>query len=238
MAFRFNSFVEHDRQKPNVGWSYFALCLVFVLAGGCQRGVPAATDTLEAYRQALVENDSKAAYDLLAPSTQKELSYSEFKVSWDSSALERKTQANHLRDIFQDGSEKAHVTSHQRYLATLTREKNKWRVDSPYPTPLGAKTPKDAIARFAIRLEQSDAALILALFSETKRLPLEREYASFLSGLSESLKWDKSEYPVNDSRVDYRFATTFRRYKIILVKQELLGWLIDDIVILPTLREP
>jgi hypothetical protein len=198
------------------------LALYIVSLGACVAAKPVAVSpqtTLSLYRDALVRDDAKAAYGLLAKALQQELPYDQFVQQWQDTKEERAAQAGKLRLAITTsqpaGSDRdlapgqsalsthAVVTLPQGTQLTLepsapTRAKAKagaWTIVDPDLQIIRAATPQAALRLLLAAAEQRNYPALLRLLTTGERQSLEAELQERIERLRTSLEHSQSTPP-------------------------------------------
>ena len=217
------------------------LVVVCVLAA-CARSPrgpssPAATG-VRAYLAALKSNDARGAYNLLASSTRKQISFDDFAIQWKQSEKERQWQITVIEESLKGNpdnpvGERARVTFSDGKVVPLERDGNRWLLESELVSRSRAKRPRDAIRVFADALSSRDVGALLGVLTQRRREGLMKQIGGFVSGLERRVNDKMDEYP---DRAELRWDENGIRYRIVL-KREDDEWRVDDIYIRPAPKD-
>lgn len=142
------------------------LCLgMFASACGGLRSRPEAVR--DAYQSALADDDADAAYDLLSPAAQAEISRADFKTMWEEAKGQRKRQQEQLDELSKDERKPvmfATTTHGQDKILYWAHVDGHYRIVSGLPGLPDRSTPRAALLGFvsaasADRLETLSAYL-------------------------------------------------------------------------------
>ena len=216
------------------------LVLAVCVLVGCTRAPrgpssPASTG-VRAYLAALKSNDARAAYNLLASSTRRQISFDDFAIQWKQSEKERQWQIRTLEESLKgnpDVGERARVTFKDGKVVALERDGQRWLLESELVSRSRAKRPRDAIRVFADALESRDVGALLGVLTQRRREGLMKQIGGFVSGLERRVNDKMDEYP---DRAELRWDENGIRYRIVL-KREDDEWRVDDIYIRPAPKE-
>lgn len=156
-------------------------------SAGCgARAHTGATDpsvTVKAWRQAIGNDDPKAAYTLLAPALQKQMPYPEFERKWRESQAERARQAKALAVDPDAAGTTAEVALDGGKSAVLRREGNFWRFDVPLVAQTRAQTPQEALRLFGSAIEERNFFMVMRLLTPGRKEGLGNLIDGFVGGL-------------------------------------------------------
>jgi hypothetical protein len=215
-----------------------AVVLVACVACGGPAGpsTPAA-DGVHAYLSALKRNDPRDAYDLLAASTRKKISYDEFALQWKQSEKERAWQIKALEHdlkVNPDVGERARISFPDGKTVALERDAKKWLLESELVSRSRAKKPRDAIRLFAEALASRDVNALMRSLTQRRREGLAKQVEGFMSGLDKRIN-DKL-YTFGNDRAELQWDENGIRYRIVL-RREDEEWRVDDIYIRPAPKD-
>lgn len=207
-----------------------AVLLLDAACGGASQPVrgPSATDALRAWNEAVDRDDPRAAYALLSPAAQKQVPYEDFERRWRAHPEERRRQAHALGASLGGAAqipERATVTLHDGQTATLVREGDVWRLESPLVSSVSAARPQDALRQFAIAVENRNFHAVMALLTSTRRDGLNQVIERFTTGLKAHVG---GEIVITGDRAFIQWDDGKDKWKISL-KLEDGQWRIDDI---------
>lgn len=214
-----------------------ALAVASVGCGGRLRTPPPARTGAQAVVAALTGDDPAAAYQMLSRDARTRVSYEEFKLQWQASAVERAWQAARLREALTadpDAGERAAVTFADGKQVDLVRDQGPWRVEAPLVSRTHAARPREALRMFAEAIRAHDLDAFLNSLTRRRRQGLMRQVDGFLAGLER--KVDGTIEEIGNDRAELRWDEGGMRYRIV-VRKEDGAWLIDDIHIQPAPRD-
>jgi hypothetical protein len=214
-----------------------ALAIAIAACGGASGPASPAATGVRAYVAALKSNDPRDAYNLLASSVRKKVSYDEFALAWKQSAKERAWQAKVLEESLKgnpDVGERALISYSDGKLVQLEREGKAWRLDSELVSRSRARRPRDAIRLFADAIAARDVSGVLGVLTQRRRDGLTKQVEGFVAGIGKRIN-DKIDEFGND-RAELRWDENGIRYRIVLRKEED-EWRVDDIYIRPAPRD-
>jgi hypothetical protein len=204
------------------------------LAVGCgpsaasTRGGAAPAPELVRWVDAVRRDDARAAYALLSPGRQKEVSYDDFERRWKETKVERERQAAALEAGLKDRpqlGERATVTLTGDKTATLVHEQGEWHMEAPLMGSARASSPQEALRLFAEALEARSFEGVLRLLTSTRRDGLNEKLVQFLGGLKSHAG---GEIEITGDRATLRWNDGKTRWKVTL-RQEGGEWRIDDV---------
>ncbi len=212
--------------------------LILVLAACHPMSGPSspAANGVKAYLAALKSNNPRAAYDLLAASTRKKLSYDEFALQWKQSEAERKWQVKVLEESLKgdpDVGERARINFSDNKVVTLERDGRRWLLESELVSHSRTKRPRDAVREFSAALSSRDIGALLRVLTQRRREGLMKQVEGFVSGLDKRVNDKIEEFT---DRAELRWDENGIRYKIVLRKEDD-EWRVDDIYIRPAPKD-
>ena len=224
---------EHDSantMKPKT--RFHGLWSVFLLGfWACGGSVAKSSDTSFKYKEALVKNDPKTAYDLLSNNTKQNISYAVFLRTWNNNKEERAFQASRIDP---ERNKETLYVSGDHLLLALSNVPKRWAIEGISVQGQGGTSIKATLFSFHYQLNQATIKPLLNLLTPAKSAPLAKELQDFKQGLATSLKDNVAIHRIDESNANYRFSTQRRRYKIALTKLPNDTWAIADINFLPS----
>ena len=198
------------------------LRLVLLLTLGCAaappRPQPPPSTAIAAFATAVLRDDPQAAYALLSHAAQKGQPFADFTRSWREYRLEMDAQAQHLLRDLELGTpidETARLEIDGSEL-TVCREPGGWRLQLPTMGGMRAKSPLEALRRFASALEARDATSAMRVLSEKRRDALRLLLETFLAGLKAR---KDADIELAGDRAFLRWNDGKLRWKVSLVRE-------------------
>lgn len=210
--------------------------LVASLAGcGARQDASArqpAARAVEAYLDALRDDDPRRAYAMLSSQARKELPFEAFALRWRESKAERAQQATGLAEGLQsdgDLGERARVTLADGKTATLRREGGAWRLETGLLAATHASSPHVAIELFADALQAKSYEDVLRVLTARRRDGLGRQVDRFVASLRKHLGDARHRVEfVGKDRAELAWEDGELRYKVV-IRLEGEEWRIDDV---------
>jgi hypothetical protein len=228
------------RLRSRLFWLAAAAAAALTVTAACGRATgPAApaSNGVRAYIAALKSNDPRDAYDLLASSVRKKVSYDEFALAWKQSEKERAWQARVLEESLKgnpDVGERALISYSDGKLVQLEREGKAWRLDSELVSRSRARRPRDAIRLFADAIAARDVSGVLSVLTQRRRDGLTKQVEGFVAGIGKRINDKIDEFGTD--RAELRWDENGIRYRIVLKKEDD-EWRVDDIFIRPAPKD-
>jgi hypothetical protein len=205
-----------------------AAALLLVAAAGCVATRSTGSTTVaRSYAEAVRNDDPAAAYDLLASSIKRKVSRDEWAARWKQARAERARQSQALGEALRAGAtlgERARVRIDESQVATLVREDDGWRLETALLPAGGARTPEEALRRFADALDDRSFSTLMRLLTAERQEGLRQAVDGFAAGLRAHLG---ESIEVSNDRATLVWTDGSRRWRVVL-KREQGGWRIDD----------
>jgi hypothetical protein len=202
-----------------------ALALLAVSAACADPGRDGrAAATARRYAEA---SEPRAAYDLLSSAVRRRVSFEDFAARWTAARVERARQASALDEALRGGAtlgERARLHVGESQVAMIVREGDGWRLETALLPASGARTPAEALRRFADALDERSFGALVRLLSTERQEGVRQTLDSLSSGLRAHL--DES-IEVTSDRATLVWTDGTRRWRIVL-KREQGSWRIDD----------
>lgn len=209
--------------------TWLIACLLY---GACARATPTVPSSprgiAQAWANALIQDDARAAYALLSHGTRRTLTFDVFQANWQDSRVERQRQAQAMTErLAADTSivQRAKVVLPDGKTASLVGDGNDWRLETPLLYSARAGTPEDALRHFAVALENRNVEALMRVLTSARRAGLGEALLAFVAGLKTHAG---SGIERMGDRATLRWSDGKRRWKITL-KKEGDAWHVDDI---------
>ncbi|MBK8265947.1 MAG: hypothetical protein IPK80_32040 [Nannocystis sp.] len=204
----------------------FALLPALILA--CRPSAPRTPEALRAaYADALRRDDPDAAYDLLAPELQAELSRERFRGRWSASPSDRALQLAEL-EALDPGRRPAILggtTAHQGGVVLRWAEvASEYKLIAGLPVSPGTATPAQAIRAWIAAIRAADSARLEALLTEDLRARITDDWRERVDQIEARLAEPGAlELSPNGETALLRYAPG----RALVVVQSAAGWRID-----------
>jgi hypothetical protein len=177
--------------------------------------------------RAVAADDPRAAYALLSSAVRQRVSLETFTARWGEARAERDRQAASLESALGAGAtlgERARLEVDAQQVTLLVREEDGWRLETPLLPSGGARTPEEALRRFADALDERSFAAALRLLSAERQEGVREALDSFSSGLRAHVA---EAIEISTDRATLVWTDGTRQWKVVL-KREHGTWHIDD----------
>ncbi|MEM6294451.1 MAG: hypothetical protein AAGA54_24475 [Myxococcota bacterium] len=204
-------------------------CLALLLLGGCAGGHKSPEALREAYVDTLSSNDAAAAYALLAPEVQAEVSFEDFEARWTEDATERVSLATDAAAMDPEHSVglRGGTTVHDGgRMLTWAELDGRYYVLRGLPGTPQSATPAQTIRSLIAAVRQSDLAEIRALLGNTLAESLARDWQARVDAIEDALERPGSiELSADLRQAELRYETG----KALTLEQTPEGWRITAI---------
>jgi hypothetical protein len=205
--------------------------------GGAARAREPAARGVEAYLDALRDDDARRAYSLLTDEVRREISYDAFAAQWKEQKAERQQQVRALEEDLRGGAdlgERAKVSFPDGKALSLHRQSGSWRLEGPLLSRVHAASPHVAIELFAEALAARNYESVMRLLTARRREGIGRQVDAFSASLLRQLGDARHKIStVGKDRAELQWDDGEMQYRVIL-RLEGDEWRVDDVHARPT----
>lgn len=214
----------------------FVICAL-ALTIGCSAAAkqvrqPPASEGIKQLVAALRSDNPRAAYDLLAAKTRKQIPYAEFARNWKQYKPEREHQAKALEDGMKedpDLGERSRVIYADGKSVMLLRERGDWKLESALVAETRAGSAREAVRIFAEAMANRNYDAVMRILTSRRRTAITRQVDAFVTSLITHIsKPGMTVTKVGKERAELYWESEGKRYKVVL-HREGDEWRIDDI---------
>jgi hypothetical protein len=183
---------------------------------------------VQAWLDAVVRDDPRGAYDLLAAPVRKDMTYEVFARRWQESRPERERQVSALTAALKEDprlGERGKLFLTDGKVVAMIHEPGGWRIEAPLLSSARAATPQDALRLLIAAIESHSYEGVLRLLTSTRREGLRDVTEAFVTGLKANIG---QGIEVRGDRATIQWSDGKRRWKVTL-KKENGEWRIDDL---------